>query len=210
MIFKFLEPGADSIAPARSCFALDCHVRGVVGSRQHGGSVCQQTNKQMPRRLSALVTPIGDAEPTEAIPELDHGKDFSKSVFFEFWCLTPPGLFVCFVHLPPRFYTHWFFVWKLDNPRIFPRKGQTVDLGPRRVWHVTAGGVCLFSRCWYRLVARCLSTFGCCMVWVRQPECRLWGADVERAPWGGLGSGRRLALWTGRLASFFGSWCCAR
>lgn len=118
--------------------------------------------------------------------------------------------FVCFVHLPPRFYTHWFFVWKLDNPRIFPRKGQTVDLGPRRVWHVTAGEVCLFSRCWYRLVARCLSTFGCCMVWVRQPECRLWGADVERAPWGDLGSGRRLALWTGRLASFFGSWCCAR
>ena len=64
-----------------------------------------------------------------------------------------------------------------------------MDLGPRRVWHVTAGEVCLFSRCWYRLVARCLSTFGCCMVWVRQPECRLWGADVERAPWGDQGSG---------------------
>ena len=35
--------------------------------------------------------------------------------------------------------------------------------------------------------------------------CRCGAGTLGRS-----GERRRLALWTGRLASFFGSWCCAR
>ena len=79
-----------------------------------------------------------------------------------------------------------------------------MDLGPRRVWHVTAGEVCLFSRCWYRLVARCLSTFGYCMVMgettgVSSLGCRCGagtlGRSGERAPLGALDWAFGIILW---------------